>query len=163
MLVIGLAQMWHFSALLAAITLGFSARFFLRSAGDRLFAPIEYFEELVFILFFTIAGAHFQPAVFLHHLDLIFVYFIARIAGKVAGASLGARICNAPAPVVRWLGLGLVPQAGIAVALALTLSHVPTFKDAGTLIVNVILATTLMYELLRPFLTWYALKQAGVI
>jgi len=161
LLVIGVAEAWKLSPLLSAMSLGFSSRFFLKASGDRLFAPVEYLEEMVFIIFFTLAGAHFEFSVFLSHFDLILIYFFARIIGKLAGASIGAQISGAPKTIVYWLGPGLIPQAGVAVGLALTLSHQPIFHEVSIVIVNVILATTLLYEVLGPFAARLALERSG--
>lgn len=161
LLVIGLSELWNVSPLLAAMSMGFFTRLFVRASADRLFTPIDRFEELVFIVFFTLAGAHFETHVFLHNINIIIIYFFARIAGKVTGASLGAWISGAPKPVVRWLGFGLIPQAGVAVGLAITLSHQPAFQEVSSLIVNVILATTLLYEVLGPLCVRLALDKVG--
>lgn len=163
LLVVGLAEQGAFSPLLACMSLGFFSRYFSGAGGDHLFAPIEYFEELVFIIFFTIAGAHFSSQVFLAHLDLIFLYFLARALGKLAGASLGGLLAAAPVNIVSWLGFGLIPQAGVAVGLALTLSQQPAFREVSTIIVNVILATTLINELVGPLSVKFGLGKAGEI
>lgn len=159
--VIGCAEVMRFSPLLASMILGFSARYFMPAAADRLFAPIELLEELVFLVFFTLAGAHFQFAVFTAHIDIILAYFIVRLAGKIIGASMGAYLAGAPRDVARWLGFGLVPQAGVAVGLALTLSQQSAFEVVGPLIINVILGTTVLYELIGPFAVRYALYRTG--
>jgi len=158
-----LAEIFHLSALLAAMTLGFSARHFLYSAGDKLFGSIDFLEETVFLLFFTLAGTHFHISVFLQHIDLIFMYFFARITGKILGAALGAKITKSPLLVTRWLGFALIPQAGVAIGLVLTLSHHAEFKDISIIIMNVILATTLIYELIGPLAARFALRKAGEI
>ena len=159
----GLAEMLHFSVLLSAMALGFSSRFFLFSAGDKLFGSIDFLEETVFLLFFTLAGTHFHSAVFLQHLDIILLYFFARILGKLMGSALGAKITKAPIEVTRWLGFALIPQAGVAVGLALTLSHQAEFKEISLLVINVILATTIVYEFIGPLTARFALQCAGEI
>jgi Kef-type K+ transport system membrane component KefB len=161
LLVVGLAETWALSPLLATMAMGFTSRNLLRTGGDRLFAPIEYLEEMVFILFFTLAGVHFDLGVFFTHMDLIMTYFLARIVGKVVGAAIGAGLSGAPVMVTRWLGLALIPQAGVAVGLALTLGHQPAYHEISLLMVNVILATTLLYELLGPLAARFALGKAG--
>ncbi len=163
LMVSGLAEMFHFSALLSAMALGFSSRLFLFSAGDKLFGSIDFLEETVLLLFFTIAGTHFHSAVFFEHMDLILVYFFARIVGKIIGSALGAKITKAPILVTRWLGFALIPQAGVAVGLALTLSHQAQYKEISLVILNVILATTLIYEFIGPITTRLALSKAGEI
>ncbi|WP_428354568.1 cation:proton antiporter [Methyloprofundus sp.] len=159
----GLAEMFHFSVLLSAMALGFASRFFLFSAGDKLFGSIDFLEETVFLLFFTLAGTHFHSAVFLQHIDLILVYFFARILGKLMGSAFGAKITKAPIEVTRWLGFALIPQAGVAVGLALTLSHQAEFKEISLLVINVILATTIVYEFIGPLTARFALQRAGEI
>jgi len=161
LLSVGLAEIWRLSPLLTAMAMGFSSRYFLGFSGDQLVEPIEFIEELVFIIFFTLGGAHFEINVFFQHMDLIGIYFIARIIGKYVGASLGAMISGASPPVIRWLGLGLVPQAGVAIGLVLTLGHKPAFHDVATMMVNVILATTLLFELVGPLAAYFALRGAG--
>lgn len=157
----GLAEALHLSPLLAAIVLGFSARWLGGPAGDRLFAPVEHLEEFVFLIFFTVAGAHFDAWVFAQHLPLLAAYSVARVAGKVGGATLGARLAGAPPQVVRWLGPALVPQAGVAVGLALALARQPAFSGTAGLFLNVILGSTLLYELLGPLAVRAALSRAG--
>ncbi len=161
LLALGLAEILNFSPLLATMALGFSSRYFSRAAGGRMFIQVEYFEELVFLIFFTLAGAHFEISVFVGHLDLILIYFCARIIGKVGGAALGAAVAGASQPIVHWLGLGLIPQAGVAVGLALTLGNDPVFKEVSMMIVNVILATTLLYEVFGPLAAKFALGRAN--
>jgi Kef-type K+ transport system membrane component KefB len=124
---------------------------------------IEYFEELVFIIFFTVAGAHFEIHVFLNHLDLIVIYFFARILGKIIGAAVSAQVAGAPSQTVKWLGLGLVPQAGVAMGLALTLNHKPAFHETSMIVINVILAASILYEFTSPLLVRFGLERAGEI
>jgi len=161
LLVLGLAELGGLSSLLAAMATGFFARFFSGATADRLFAPIEFLEEAIFVVFFTVAGAHFDPSVFSDHGVLIAAYFVARIVGKILGAWIGARLSGAPEVVVRWLGIGLVPQAGVTIGLALALSQVPAFSAGGQTIVNVILGTTVLYEIIGPLATRMALQRAG--
>ncbi len=161
MLLTGLAGAWGLSPLLTAISAGFSVRMYSPSAEERLFQPMERLEELVFVVFFTLAGAHLELQVFQQYPLLILGYFLARIAGKMAGGALGAHAAGAPPEVVRWLGLGLVPQAGVAVGLALALRHQPGFEATGALVVNLILGTTLLYELIGPLAARFALARAG--
>ncbi len=163
LMVSGLAEMFHFSALLSAMALGFSSRLFLDSAGDKLFGSIDFLEETVFLLFFTLAGTHFHTAIFFQHIDLILVYFLARVMGKIIGSSFGAKITKAPVLVSRWLGFALIPQAGVAVGLALTLSQQEEFKEISLIIVNVILANTLITEFIGPITARFALQKAGEI
>ena len=160
-LAVGLADALHLSPLLAAMTLGFVTRWLMKAGADRLFAPIDYFEEMVFVIFFTLAGAQFEAELFVSHLGLVVVYFWARIFGKVTGATLGAKLGGAPLPVQRWLGMALLPQAGIAIGLALALGHHPAFNEISHILINIILAATLFNEILGPIAVRFALVKAG--
>jgi len=157
----GIAEILHISPLLTAISLGFSARSVYQAGGERLFEPVEYLEELVFIIFFTLAGAHFKLSVFMQGIDLIVIYVFARIIGKLLGIYIAARVSSAPETVRQYLGFGVVPQAGIAIGLALALLNRPELQDIALLVLNVILASTLIYEIVGPMATRYALVKAG--
>ena len=89
------------------------------------------------------------------------IYIIGRVIGKISGAYVGAVISKAPAKVKRYLGFGLVPQAGVAIGLATTaMTIVPEF---GAKIRTIILCGTVIYELTGPVITKIALKKAGEI
>lgn len=157
----GLAEWWHFSALMAAMVMGFFLRYFFHAAADRMFSSIEYFEELVFVIFFTLAGAHFDFSVFTQNLPLISIYVLARMAGKISGSYLGARLINAPKMIRYWLGPTLIPQAGIAVGLGLVIIQTPQLSHYHIVIMNTIIASTIIYELLGPFVVRFALQKSG--
>lgn len=159
----GLAEAIQVSPLLTAMAMGFAARAAFKSGGERLFASIEYLDELVFLIFFTLAGAYFEFNVFYEGTWLVLVYVSARIVGKVVGAGIAAKFSQAPANVQGNLGIALIPQAGIEIGLALSLLHMPGFEATGLLVLNVILASTLIYEFIGPLATHYALSRAGEI
>lgn len=161
LLLTALAEILHVSALLASIALGFMARHLGGPHGARLLQPVEELEEVVFVLFFAFAGMHFDPAVFAAYAGLILIYFIARALGKLIGAQAGARLAGASPPVARWLGLGLLPQGGVAIGLALLLAHAPGFEAVGVVLVNVIVATTLLNESLGAISVRFALARVG--
>ncbi|WP_428266179.1 cation:proton antiporter [Haliangium sp.] len=161
LLALGLADALHLSPLLCAMTLGFMARVVHGASAEALFDPIERAEELLFVVFFTVAGLYFEVDVFAGGLGLIAVYVLARAFGKWTGATLGARIGGAPRQVYRWLGPTLVPQAGVAIGLALTLGREPGLRPYVPTIVNMLLGATLLHELAGPLLTRFALSRAG--
>ena len=89
------------------------------------------------------------------------IYILARVVGKVAGASLGAVIAKCESPIKKYLGLTLIPQAGVAIGLSLlAMKIVPQY---GATIRAVVLCATLIYELIGPVVTKLALKKAGEI
>jgi len=112
-------------------------------------------------MFFVVSGAELDITI-LPSIGLIgVIYVVLRVIGKVAGASIGSFIMQAPETVKKYLGLTLVPQAGVAIGLSLIASQaVPEF---GETIRAVILCGTLIYELIGPALTKLGLKKAGEI
>lgn len=163
LLVLGIAENLQLSVLLAAMSLGFFARMCARASAQRLFNPMRSLEETIFLLFFALAGTSFDAAVFASFLPLIVLYVIARLAGKTLGVGVATKMAGAPAPLVRWLGVGLMPQAGVAVGLALILSHQTPLAESGVIITNVIVGATLLHELFGPLAVQFALRQAGEV
>ena len=113
------------------------------------------------ILFFVISGAELDLAVIAQPLVLLvgIVYVIARSAGKYYGAFASCRISKQNKLITDNLGITLLPQAGVALGMAMTAS---TMAD-GALIRNVVLFAVLLYELVGPTLTKKALLRAGEI
>ncbi len=163
LLVLGAAEALQLSALLAAMSLGFFSRMVARSSAQRLFNPVRSLEETIFILFFAVAGTSFDASLIAGYLPLILLYVAARLVGKIAGAGVAARLAGAPPALARWLGLGLLPQAGVAVGLALILAHEAPLAESAALITNVIVGTTLVHELVGPLAVQFALGRAGEV
>lgn len=160
-LITGLADAWHFSPLLAAMSLGFSTRMFAGAHSEPLFQPLEQLQEVVFVLFFTLAGLHFAPAVVLSHAGLIVLYFLLRAGGQIVGAMIGAQLAGAPRVISHNVGLIMLPQGGVAIGMALMLTGVPSLEDSALLIVNIVTATTLLTETLGAVATRFGLSRAG--
>lgn len=160
-LLTGLAEAWHFSPLLAAMALGFSTRLFAGAHSEPLFRPLEQLQEVVFVLFFTLAGLHFAPAVVLSHAWLIVLYFLLRAGGQIVGAMIGARLAGAPRVISHNVGLVMLPQGGVAIGMALMLTDVPSLESSALLIVNIVTATTLLTETFGAVATRFGLERAG--
>ena len=113
------------------------------------------------ILFFVISGAELDLNVLSQPVTLIvgIIYIIARSAGKYFGANLSCRITKEPKPIVDHLGITLLPQAGVALGMAITAA---TLSD-GALARNVVLFAVLVYELVGPTLTKRSLLAVGEI
>ena len=113
------------------------------------------------ILFFVISGAELdleklaQPTV----LIIGIVYILARSAGKYFGSCGSCRLVRQPAPITRHLGITLLPQAGVALGMALTAASL----SDGALCHNVVLFAVLIYELVGPSLTKRSLTAGGEI
>lgn len=160
-LLTGLANSWHFSPLLAAMALGFFTRLFGGAHSEPLFRPLENLQEVVFVLFFTLAGLHFSPGVVFSHAGLIVLYFVLRAGGQVVGAMVGARLTGAPRAISHNVGLVMLPQGGVAIGMALLLTGVPRLEDSALLVVNIVTATTLLTETLGAVAVRYGLARAG--
>lgn len=128
----------------------------LMDRADRWSAPLM-------TLFFVLSGAELNIYAFGNVLVLLIglTYIISRCAGKYFGAQISSSIAHSPATVRRWLGITLFPQAGVALGMAATVGS--RMGADGAMIRNVVLFGVLIYELLGPSLTKYALTQAGEI
>ena len=113
------------------------------------------------ILFFVISGAELDLQVLIQPVTLLVgvIYILARSAGKYYGADLSCRLTAQPAPITKNLGITLLPQAGVALGMALTASTLPD----GPLTRNVVLFAVLVYELVGPSLTKRSLIAVGEI
>ncbi len=161
LLVAGAADALQASPLLAAMATGLVGRRRLPAASRRLSEPLETLEETVFVLFFVLAGAHVDPRLLAAYLPLIGIYLVLRVASKVLGARLAAQASGAEPAVARNIGWGLVPQAGVAVGLALSLGDRPGFEHVTPTVVNVVLGATVIHELVGPLYARWALARAG--
>ena len=156
----GLAIYFHLSVLLASIFLGMIL-VNVNKMSFRFFEILRTVESPLYLAFFVLAGASLEIHV-LGKLGLIGLsYFIFRILGKVGGASLGGWISRATSPIKKYLGFGLVPQAGVALGVALIAKA--EFPLMGGMIFTTIVATTVFYEIVGPFFTRWALHKAGEI
>lgn len=163
LLVLGVSKVFEFSILLSCITLGFvSERLYPKARADWL-VPMQHIEELVFLFFFTLAGLEFQFSVFATSLSVVSAYVLLRVVGKYSGAYAGLTLARADPQSRRLLGLCLFPQAGVAIGLAMRASHQPGLEDIATLLINVILGSTIFFELVSPIITKTALLKAGEI
>ncbi|MBN1405967.1 MAG: cation:proton antiporter [Candidatus Omnitrophica bacterium] len=157
---IGLSTYFHLSVLLANMFLG-AVLVNIEKSSSKFFESLRQVDPPLFLLFFVLAGANLEIAI-LPSLGLIGVaYLVFRVAGKVTGADLGGRISNASKSVRRYIGLGLVPQAGVALGCALVAKN--DFPSIGNMIFSTIVATTVIYELVGPLCTRYALHKSGEV
>jgi len=129
---------------------------------------VEAFSAPILIAFFTLAGSELVVA-FAHNTDVEFgpilgitaVYIIFRSIGKVYGALLGANLMHSHRNVKKYLGLCLLPQAGVALGMAYQAKS--DFGDSGTIVLIVVLIATLVYELFGPIGVKMAIYDANEI
>jgi Kef-type K+ transport system membrane component KefB len=154
----GLAIWAEVSYLLTAMLVG-AVIVNLAQHHDRPFSEIEHFEWPFMVLFFVLAGASLELG-HLADIGLIGLAYIAlRAAGLLAGAYLGGRAAGVPAAMRRWLGPAILPQAGVALGMALVAGNTfPALKDT---VLPLVVASTIVFELGGPALTRLALIRAG--
>jgi len=131
------------------------------STSEELMDRVDGWTMPLNILFFVISGAELDLAVVIHPVTILIgvVYILARSAGKYFGSSLSCRLTRQSKPICDNLGITLLPQAGVALGMALTAATLPD----GAMARNVVLFAVLVYELVGPALTKRALTAAGEI
>jgi Kef-type K+ transport system membrane component KefB len=159
----GLANWYDYSDLLSSIVLGLVAMIIFKRPQREWLDPMEHVRDTIFLIFFTLAGTHFDPSVFASALPLIVTYTIMRVIGKYAGAYGSAHLVGADEDVRWYLGLALLPQAGVAIGLALRASASPGFEEMRSVLLNTVIGSTIIFELSAPWLTKLALRRAGEI
>lgn len=152
----GLALWLEVSFLLAAITTGCVIANLARH-HERPFTAIENIEWPFLLLFFILAGTLLEFDSLITLLVPTVMYVILRIVGKFLGGYAGASIAGNNKTTKRWIGLSLLPQAGAAIGMALVASHyLPQYQQ---LIIQIVIASSIVFELLGPVLTTIALKK----
>lgn len=128
------------------------------SGDEKLFKQLNYFSPPILLLFFVRSGLSFdlnallKPSGAIGGVPLLWVgasYFLVRIIGKYLGAYLGCLWTKSPKPTRNCLGLALIPQAGVAIGLA-ALGARTLGGESGNALQTVILASSVLYELLGP-------------
>lgn len=159
MLAGGLATQFHLSPILTNMVLGTVLSNL--TARRQLFRGLEIIERPIYIAFFALAGAGLELEA-LSHLGLVGVsYILARSLGKMFGSWLGGTLSHAPPSVNKYLGLALLPQAGVAIGLSMLVTK--ELPQLSGIISTVVLASVVVYELLGPVSAKYALVKAGEI
>lgn len=152
-----------FSPLITNMAVGFSVRNFAKK-NLQISEEMNTLTVPLYALFFIIAGTEirFSEMASLSFLLIAFTYLMARIIGKVGGSTLAAKISDAPAVVKKYIGFGLLPQSGVAIALAYSVQkQYSQDPQVGLLIFNTLLLTAALTEVVGPLLTKYAVINAG--
>jgi len=154
----GIAIWLEVSFLLASMVLGCVVANLARH-HIRPFHAIEGIEWPFMILFFVLAGASLHTEM-LFQIGLVgSAYIILRIIGRLVGAWTGGIISHAGPLMRRWMGMALMPQAGVALGMALVAMQ--RRPDLGEIILPVVIASTVLFELIGPVLTRIGLIHAG--
>ena len=129
--------------------------------SEELMSRVESWTTPLNVLFFAISGAELDLQVLIQPMTLLVgaIYIIARSAGKYYGSELSCHLTGQPKPITANLGITLLPQAGVALGMALTAASLPD----GAMVRNVVLFAVLVYELVGPALTKRSLMKVGEI
>ena len=129
--------------------------------SEELMDRLDRWTAPIFILFFVLSGAELDLSVFTDWAIVVIglVYILARCAGKYAGAFGSAKLTHCDPNIVKYLGVALFPQAGVALGMAMkaqSLAH-------GNVVSQITLFAVLIYEIVGPTLTKISLTRAGEI
>ena len=160
-IVYSLSDYWNLEPLFSALVMGVV----MANISNEFFLVKEEFDQhlkdIIFLLFFTLSAMHLNISFLFSMPFVIMIYVVFRILGKIIGVWVGAKLSGADKNIQNYLGIALFPQAGIAIGLALSLQNEPGFEMMALLILNIILATTLVHEIVGPLFTTYVLKRSG--
>ena len=155
------------------VEIGFSSLLVCMMCGTVFCNLCDFSEEImyrtdrwtapVYVLFFVLSGAELDLRIFadLAVVGIGLVYILARSTGKILGAGISARMTHCDKNICKYLGITLLPQAGVALGMSVTVAA--QFGAEGAIIRNITLFSVLIYELVGPLLTKMALTRAGEI
>lgn len=157
---------------LGPVTVGFSSLLVCMATGTVFCNLCDFSEELmdrmdrwtgpIMVLFFVLSGSGLRLDVFKDPAIIMvgIVYIIFRSVGKMGGASISSRFMHCEPQVQKYLGITLLPQAGVSLGMSLTAM---SLGESGIIVRNIALFAVLVYELVGPLLTKIALDRAGEI
>ena len=154
---------FHLSPLITSMAIGFAYRNYSR----KNLGISNYLETLtipLYAVFFILAGTEikFSSIASTGFLIIAAVYTITRVIGKIGGSSLAASMAGASDKIKKYVGLGLLPQSGVAIALAYSVQRQYSANpQVGLLVFNIILFTSVLTEVFGPLATKYALFKSG--
>jgi NhaP-type Na+/H+ or K+/H+ antiporter len=157
----GAARLCHVDELLATMAMGCIVANF-NAQQETVFGLLErYTEELIFVFFFTLSGMQLSFSILGEVYGLVLLFVFLRATGKVAGTALGGLASNASSQVRKFVPLGLLPQGGIVIGLALLMKSKPEFASIADVVVGIVIGATVIHEILGPIASEGALKLAG--
>lgn len=150
-----------FSSLLVCMMLG-TVFCNICDFSEELMDRLDRWTAPIFMLFFILSGAELELAVFTDALVVVIglIYIIIRSVGKYVGSFVSAKAMGCNPNIVKYLGITLLPQAGVALGMAIKASEL---GSEGHMIANLTLFSVLIYEIVGPFLTKISLQKAGEI
>lgn len=163
LLVVGISMIPNIDPILPAMTLGVTIANLMPRQSKGTFKLVKKFSPPIYTSFFVLAGAHMEfSRLAFWVVIIIVVYGLCRAVGKVVGCWFGARYSGAPAAVRKYLGICLLPQAGVAIGLAI-MARQQFGSDIGHIIIMVVMTATFAMEIIGPMLVKVGVKKAGEI
>lgn len=154
----GLALWFEVSFILTAMVMGLVVSVLARH-HERPFHVIAHLELPFMIVFFVLAGASLELGAMAQIGWLGLGYVLLRVVGRVLGGWLGALVAGEEVLMRRWIGVALMPQAGVALGMALVAAE--RSPEYGMTVLQVAIGATVVFELIGPVLTGVALRKAG--
>ncbi len=153
----GLALWFDVSFLIASMVLGAVVANFAKH-HEYPFHAIEGIDWPFMVIFFVLAGASLELKA-VGEVGLVgAVYILCRIVGKLVGARIGSQCSRADRQTKVWMGAALLPQAGVAIGMALVASNY--FPEYRQTLLSVVVASTIFFEIIGPVFTRLALVRA---
>ncbi len=156
----GFCAAFDISPLLSCMALG--TTYINISKSSKLFKQLNNFTPPILTIFFVLAGMRLDVPSLATGGIIGVTYFIVRIIGKYIGAYIGASLSNAEPEIRKYLGLALIPQAGVSIGLAFLGQRILP-SDMGVLLSTIILSSSILYEIVGPISAKTALHLAGSI
>ncbi|MCK4752682.1 MAG: cation:proton antiporter [Planctomycetes bacterium] len=164
----GIANYLHFSLILANLSLGMTFANLFSAPNRKAYRAIQSISLPIYIIFFFLAGARLHIKLLPSMGLLGLVYVVCRITGLIGGAFIGATLSKQSPVIRKYLGLGILSQAGVAIGLAVLAaaefsSLGPEGKELSIAVVNIIAATSIFFEIIGPIGTKFAISKAAEI
>jgi Kef-type K+ transport system membrane component KefB len=153
----GISIFFEVSFLISAITMGFIVTNFA-THHEYPFHAIEGIEWPFMSIFFVLAGASLDLSALLSIGYAGILYIVFRTVGKIAGTYLGATLSNSDKTTKKYLGIAMLPQAGVPIGMALVASNL--FPQYEQLVLHIVIASTVFFELIGPLFAKRALDKA---
>ncbi len=156
----GLALWLEVSFLLAAMVLGATVAN-LAKHHTRPFHAIKDVEWPFLVIFFLLSGAALEPNALLGIGGIGAAYVALRVVGRILGSRLGGRLARADGQVRQWMGLALLPQAGVALGMALVAAE--RFPHLHDTLIPLVVGATVVFEITGPIATRWVLRHVGEV
>ena len=156
----GVALFFDISALLSNMFFG-AVLVNINKTAFKFFDSLKTIDWPLYVMFYVLAGANLDISLLSTLGSIGSVYILFRIFGRLGGAYVGSVVAGTDKSIKYYMGLALMPQAGVAIGLAMLAKA--TLPQSGGEIFNTIVATSVVFEIFGPIATRYALAKAGNI